>query len=279
MDTRFWGPSGWRLLHTIAFVAPELPCKDSELHTFFRNLPFVLPCKFCRASLVDYYAADPIPLQRSDFAQWMYRVHNRVNAKLREQGLLETRDPDWKTVKSVYKTFIAAPCTQGQMVGWDFLFSVAYTTPCPAVVSSPMPGAPPRSTLTTPELRNRWGVMSRTERLPYIQTWWSVLPRVLPFESWRNAWNTAVPVAPDITSGRRAITSWLYKAEQAVCGALKADMSHTSFSGLCSELNTFSSGCGGRNKRMKTCRAVKSHARKTLKHRRKGKYKATGGFL
>jgi hypothetical protein len=84
---------------------------------------------------------------------------------------------------------------------------------------------------------------------------------------------------PKLDAGRRAITAWLYKAEESICVALEAEMPHDSFNGLCSELNTFSSGCGARNKRVKTCRAHKSHARKTLKQRRTYKFKATGGYL
>lgn len=279
MDTRFWGPSGWRLLHLISFAAPSGELPRSALHTFFENLPYVLPCKFCRASLTDYYAVDPIPENNSDFPQWLYRIHNRVNGKLREQKLLETQNPQWKTVHKLYKDQLQAPCTKGRMVGWDFLFSVAYTTPCPAVQSSPMPGAPPRSALSTPALRNRWSVMTREERLPYIREWWSVLPAILPFKEWRQVWSKHVPVAPSLDMGRRAITAWLYKAEQSMCTELQAEMPHDSFTGLCSELNTFSSGCGARNKRVKTCRAQKSTARKTLKQRRKYKFKATGGYL
>lgn len=277
MDTRFWGPSGWRLLHLIAFAAPKLP--QTQLRTFFETLPYVLPCKFCRASLTDYIAADPIPARANEYAHWLYRVHNRVNAKLRDQKLLDTQDPSWSEIQDRYTQWLAAPCSTRRMVGWDFLFSIAYTTPCAAVASSPMPGAPPEQTIKTPELRNRWGTISRTERLSYMTTWWNTLPNVLPFPEWRAAWSKHVPQRPSLTAGRRPVTIWLYKAEKAMCLALKEDSPHNNFTGLCSELNTFSSGCGKRNLKAKTCRAVKSHARKTLKTRRKTKYHATGGFL
>lgn len=279
MDTRFWGPSGWRLLHLIAFAAPSL--NQTQLQTFFKNLPFVLPCKFCRASLTDYISVDPIPDRAQEYANWLYRIHNRVNAKLREQKLLNTKDPEWKSVEDQYTSWLNAPCSTRRMVGWDFLFSVAFTTPCPAVASSPMPGAPPAHLIKTPQLRNRWGTISRSERLPFIRDWWNSLPHVLPFEEWRAAWKSHVPHMPSLQVGRRAITNWLYSAEKIMCSALKEDSPHNSFTGLCSELSTFSSGCGSkkRSAKMKTCRAVKSHARKTLKVRRTSKYKATGGFL
>ena len=59
MDTRFWGPSGWRLLHTITFAYnPETD--KSSTGQLFNMLPFVLPCKFCRASLTEYMENDPV---------------------------------------------------------------------------------------------------------------------------------------------------------------------------------------------------------------------------
>lgn len=266
MDTRFWGPSGWRLLHLVAFAAPSLSA--TALHEFFHLLPYVLPCKFCRASLTDYYAADPIPAKATDYANWLYRIHNRVNGKLRDQKLLKTHDPVWTEIEKRYTDWLAAPCVKRRMVGWDFLFSVAYTTPCPSVQTAPMAGAPPLSALSSPELRNRWAVISREERLPYMARWWRALPQVLPFQEWRAAWNRVVPAAPSLQRGRKAITAWLYAAEKAMCAALKEDLPHDSFTGLCAELSSFSSGCGKRSKRAKTCRARKSTARKSLKTRR-----------
>ena len=269
MDTRFWGPSGWRLLHLISF-------QSKNVHRFFELLPWVLPCKFCRASLHDYYAMDPIPAK--DYAEWFYRIHNRVNGKLRDQKLLETKDPSWPEVKKTYTDMIAKPCTKQRMVGWDFLFSIAYTTPGPTVGSSPMPNAPPLSSLHSPELRNRWGLSPKHERLRYIREWWSLLPDALPFEEWRRIWSESVPDVPSLEHGRRKITAWLYGAERAMCRELRASQAHETFTGLCSELSTFSSGCGKtRDLKTKTCRAVKG--KHTLKKRRSTKYRLTGGFL
>jgi hypothetical protein len=278
MDTRFWGPSGWRLLHLITMAAADLDPK--ALDTVFRNLPYVLPCKFCRASLTDYYAMDPIPTHPHDFPKWLYRIHNRVNGKLREQKLITTPDPIWQNIKQHYTQLYEAQCTKGGMIGWDFLFSVAFTTPCPQVQSAPMPGTPPIAVLNTPELRNRWGVISRSERIPYIEAWWRSIPKVLPIYEWRQAWSNVVKDPPSLRSGRTAITAWLYKAEAAICKELKETQPHNSFKGLCKELQTFTSGCGKtRSLKVKTCRSKTSHIRKTFKKHRNTKYFATGGFL
>lgn len=274
MDTRFWGPSGWRLLHSVAFQAPTL--NKEEVHTFFENLPYVLPCKYCRASLSEYIASDPIPTNLNEYAQWLYRVHNRVNGKLREQKLLVTKDPSWTDVKNHYTALLSKPCTENTMLGWDFLYSVAYTTPCPSVISSPMPDAPPNP--QTPELRNRWGTMTREERVPYLEAWWNTLPHILPFKRWRDAWKS-LPSRPHTKEGRGDLTRWLYKAEQHVCKSLKNSTPHTNYFQVCKELNTFSSNCGKQKVKIKTCRTSKKQARNTLKVRRGSTYKLTGGFL
>lgn len=281
MDTRFWGPSGWRLLHIISFQTQFNKQNNiNYTRSFFNLVAYILPCKYCRASFADYIAADPIPNNGKDFPHWLFRIHNRVNGKLREQKLLHTADPTWSEIKTRYENWIQAPCSAQRLVGWDFLYSVAYTTPSNLVASKPMPAAPPKYHLKIPSLQNRWNVLSREERIPYIQQWWSLIPIVLPFEEWRKAWLNAVAKfgkAP-VKQGRHKMTSWLFKIEQFVCKALRETTHHNSFEGLCSELSAFSSGCGT-SKRSKTCRATKQTAHKRLTRRRNFTYKARGGFL
>jgi hypothetical protein len=279
MDTRFWGPSGWRLLHLITFAAAADSLPMRHVRIFFKNLPFVLPCKFCRASLADYYGVDPIPTDPADLPYWLYRIHNRVNGKLRDQNLLKWRDPSWSEIKRTYTQLFRASCTRSRMIGWDFLFSVAFTTPCAQVASSPMANPPPPHVLHTPELRNRWGTITRSERLLFIHAWWKSLAHVLPFVEWRRTWSRVVPDPPSLEEGRTAITAWLYNAEMQMCRALNETAPHDTFRGLCSELRTFSSGCGARKQRARTCRSEKHAARSTLKQRRARIYNTIGGFL
>ena len=277
MDTRFWGPSGWRLLHLISFQAKTL--NQTDVYEFFKNLPFVLPCKFCRASLSDYYCEDPIPTNVSEYPKWLYRIHNKVNDKLRHQNLLDTPNPNWIDIKTRYNTWLQKSCSKQRMIGWDFLFSVAYTTPCPTFPSSPMPNSPPIEQLNTPELKNRWGYMTREERIPYFKKWWEILPKVLPYDEWRNAWKQVVPTVPSL-DGRKRVTSWLFQAEKAMCAKLQEKAPHNSYNELCSELQTFTSGCGKtRSIKVKTCRSEKTKGRSTLKRKRTQMYKATGGYL
>jgi len=247
MDTRFWGPSGWKLLHLIATAPPR-----RKTRRLFQLLPYVLPCKYCRASLTDYYAVDPVPVK--GFAHWLYRIHNRVNGKLRDQHLLKTPNPSFAKVKAEYDQLYKAPCTQGKMIGWDFLYSVVYTTPCKAVPTSPLPDAPP--VLETPELRNRWNTMDREERIKYMSEWWDILADVLPYESWRSAFRTAPYKRPSLDEGHKVVTEWLFQVEKHMCATLRTESKNKSFGGLCRKLSTFQSKCGiQKTLKVKTCRS------------------------
>jgi hypothetical protein len=203
---------------------------------------------------------DPVP--HKDFAHWLYRIHNRVNGKLRDQHLLKTPNPPWSAVKAEYEALYKAPCTRNAMIGWDFLYSVVYTTPCSAVASESLPDAPPPETLTTPDLRNRWNTMGREERIQFIGRWWDALPRVLPYKSWRRAFSSREPKRPALTEGHKAVTEWLFQVEQHVCKALHVPANHASFGGLCRKLAVFQSKCGAKKTRKtKTCRSKQTRRR------------------
>jgi len=150
------------------------------------------------------------------------------------------------------------------MIGWDFLYSVVYTTPCDAVKTEPLPDAPPNETLTTPTLRNRWNTMEKDERIQFIRRWWDLLPNVLPYKTWRTAFSGG-PKRPALPAGHKAVTEWLFQVEQHVCKALHINANHTSFGGLCRKLSVFQSKCGAKKTRKtKTCRASlkQSHTRR-----------------
>ena len=102
MDTRFWGPSGWRLLHSITFAYDPANTKTrSAVKMAFEMLPFVLPCKFCRASLTEYmeiHPLDPAMESKATLTKWLWTVHNEVNRKLRNQKLNVAPDPPFEKV-------------------------------------------------------------------------------------------------------------------------------------------------------------------------------------
>ena len=95
MDTKFWGPSGWELLHLITFEKGYLS-KKKEL---FSTLPFILPCKYCRESALKFMNEDPLT---NNLALWLYEFHNKVNKKLELQGLNPQPSPGFMKVMEIY---------------------------------------------------------------------------------------------------------------------------------------------------------------------------------
>ena len=244
MDTRYWGPSGWRLLHLISFAAPTLNTKD--VCDFFNALQYVLPCKYCRKSLTEYMIADPAECQ-DDMAKWLWRIHNDVNDKLRTQRLSNVENPPFKIVKAFYEDRLDAPCTKTSFEGWEFLFSVAEAHPMSAAgrASEPIQGAQESS---DPLQRNRWNIMTPEERLPYYTVFWEKLPHVLPFPEWRAV---AAKIKGSWSTRQESLKS-LWEIRCAMESKLEL-LNRTSYSSICKELRLFRSGCAA-SRRGKTCR-------------------------
>lgn len=262
MDTRFWGPSGWRLLHLIA--ADTLDDARRE-HTFqwFQLLPFVLPCKYCRASLQEYYDEQPLTIDMlkspETFGRWLYDIHNRVNEKLRKQKLLKAPNPSWPTIRAHYQRLHRSLCDTSPLLGWDFMASVAYTTPACRYRPSPMPHAP--SGPMSPETKNRYNLMTRDERIAKLRAWWNLLPSILPCAAWRRAWAGN----PPLEKGRHAVNAWMWRLEESVCSKLQCPTPHDSLPALKEEMSAFESACASKTHRnAKTCRA----RRRTLRRKR-----------
>jgi hypothetical protein len=261
MDTKFWGPSGWRFLHTITFTYDPAKQK-AAMADFLETLPYVLPCKFCRASLTDYYEVDLYSkaLDSSNaLSRWLYRIHNRVNGKLRDQGQTIPKDPTFREVREQYKFVLDAPGPRQceSFPGWDFLFSIAYNHPL-IVKGSPMPDTPPDAYKGNMAEKNRWNILPAAERFKVWRRFWDLLPAVMP-ASWAKAWTSANQVAT--LKDRRSAVAWLWRVR---CG-----FSHGAdpYRVVCGRLASYESGCST-STRAKTCRRVRRH-KGQIKTRRK----------
>lgn len=253
MDTRFWGPSGWKLLHLATFTYD--PSNASSMRKFLQSLPYILPCKFCRASLTDYYDKHPFEhalKSRDELIKWLYTIHNEVNGKLRSQGLISSKNPSLNDVKLYYTQWIATSTPVERLsIFWNFLFSVAYCHPFDtAKTTKPMPNCPKfANTCKSKKIRNRWNTLNASDRLPFYKQFWHTLPDIMEpsiaFE-WKSALKTT---HPDIHN-RRATIAWLWRMR---C-ALDKDF-HDPYTHVCKHIASYSSDCSKTvSSRSKTCR-------------------------
>lgn len=273
MDTRFWGPSGWQLIHLIA--AEPAGHRSTAIRQWFTELEYVLPCKYCRASFHDYIRLQPLTKEilanTQAFGRWAYDIHNRVNEKLRGQGLLMTENPTWPEVDKRYSDLHRSLCKKSPLLGWDFMTSIAFTTPESDYRPTPMPDAPEPSKdwATLDEAtRNRYNLLTRAERLKHLATWWRLIPSILPCATWRRVWSAAMRRfgQPPLERGRKSVLQWMWKIEESVCGQLQCPTPHSSLVALIDQMEAFESGCG-KSKRGKTCRRLRHRRRQTQKQR------------
>ena len=136
MDTRFWGPDGWQLLHSIAYNYPSKPNNTTKqkYRRFFNSIPYILPCIYCRNSLHKFYKELPIEnsLQNHEsLFKWLYTIHNKINDKLRHQGLNSKVNPSLSKIKKLYKNYNIRhnkiPCSDSP--GLDFMYSIVFNYP------------------------------------------------------------------------------------------------------------------------------------------------------
>jgi hypothetical protein len=111
MNTTFWGPDGWQFLHTLTFIYPENPSFNDKvkMREFMNLLCFILPCKYCRLSFSKYITSLPIDDyldSRDTMVEWLYKIHNKINKKLRIQGFCKHSNPDLSSVIKIYEPIV-----------------------------------------------------------------------------------------------------------------------------------------------------------------------------
>ncbi len=115
MMTKVWGPPGWLFLHCISFGYPyyindknkDHINKRKDYKNFFNSLGYVLPCKYCRESYIEFIKETPIDKylnSRKDLTKWLYIIHKKVNDKL---GIPECQMPGYNEMTKVYEAYRA----------------------------------------------------------------------------------------------------------------------------------------------------------------------------
>lgn len=255
MDTRFWGPSGWRLLHLLSFG--YTPSQKTEMAKFLEALPYVLPCKYCRSSLITYYEELPFEKalgSRESLSRWMWKIHGKVNEKLRGQGQSIPPDPTYAMVKQIYTERLNYGCTKTEFPGWNFLFSIVENHPF-SDSPVPMPDAPPLESIDPSDFSTllKWNYLDPSIRFQFVCQFWNSLPHSLPFEEWRGFWKQE--------EGNFCQKTWETKAEARrglwqIRKRIDTELNHLhtkTFRDLCSDLRLHRSGCG-KSRKARTCR-------------------------
>ena len=264
MDTRFWGPAGWKLLHLISFDYTYSVDRAITYAKFFETIPYIIPCKFCRSSLTDYYQEHPYthsavtngymnPLL--DVKKWMYTIHNCVNDKLRKQGLYKDANPSFIAVKKWYTALLNDSWDTQLALCWDFLFAVGYHHP-KMIKMELMPGCTLQKKQITDECqKNKWNILPMKERMKWFIAFWTYLPDVLPVEI-ANKWKQ-IRIKPDLHS-RKSTLAWLWKMRCALDSQFKDP-----YTSICKRIASYSSDCNSI-----TCRKSRKNFRQKT-HKKK----------
>ena len=253
MDTKFWGPSGWKMFHLATFTYE--PSKQKKaMSKFLESLPYILPCKFCRASLTEYYEKHPYKSaleSRAKLTKWLYDIHNEVNAKLRSQNLNPMPDPSFADIKKYYTTWIETSTPIERLsTYWDFLFSVGYGHPKESSKKSkPMPDCPPfAKKCKSKKIRNQWNTLNAKDRIPYYKQFWYSLPNVLE-PALEITWRRALEMTEPNIRCRKSTMAWLWRMRCAI------DTSYSDpYTDVCKTIASYSSDCSKSSSRIKTCR-------------------------
>ena len=240
MDTRFWGPDGWKLLHSVVERYPSRPtATDKETYKIFMNsLKHVLPCIYCRRSLDEYTQNLPVDnflKNKTSLKKWLYRIHNMVNDKLRKQGLNDKPDPSFEDVDKFYKNYVkeinSANCVN--MPGWNFIYSIIFNYPVK------------RKDIETIRYVN------------YV-IFFTYLGKVLPFDKVKEEYKNNINKVnfEDIMSTRNKFKKWFFNLEKHIKALI--DGNCMKYSDRCDLIEMYRAGCGGKRDKKPTCRNDKS---------------------
>ena len=236
MDTRFWGPDGWKLLHSIVEKYPLNPSitEQNTYKNFMNSLKHVLPCIYCRRSLDQYTRELPVEgylKNRYTLRYWLYLIHNKVNDKLRKQGLNDEPDPDFKKVCEFYYHYYReiniANCVN--MPGWDFLYTIVFNYP---------------------EKKEEIETIRYTNYIIFF----NYLAKVLPFEKVRQEYTKILNNTDfnKILESRNNFKKWFFKTEKTIKKVINENC--LKYSDRCNLIEMYRAGCTGKNDKKPTCR-------------------------
>ena len=236
MDTRFWGPDGWKLLHSIAENYPDKPSNlDKDTYSiFFLSLQHVLPCIYCRKSFTQYInelCIDEYLDSKEKLVEWLYKIHNKVNEKLWSQGLNNNCNPDLKDIRIKYKKYLENINNMNciGMPGWDFLYAIVFNYP---------------------EYKKN---LQHIRYINYV-IFFKYLCKVLPFISVREYFSKISNETnfEYVMESRYKLKLWFYNSEKKIKKFI--DCKCIKYSERCQLIEKHRAGCGGNKDIKPTCR-------------------------
>lgn len=242
MDTRFWGPDGWKLVHSIAYGYPTHPTKKHRKNysIFLNSLSHILPCVYCRRSFHQYlgelpiqekFESDKFPLDnRDNLFLWIYRIHNKVNHKLRSQKIIIDPDPLYA---DIYNEYQKSSCSFNRCdnLGWNFINSIGYNYPIHSKECT---------------LKQYIGII----------IFFEYLPRVIPYtkiSKLLKKYYLKHPIHNNIKN-RKVLMKWIYNMRKFICNKFNKEC--PCFTKICNKLQNHKSGCNGVDDKTPTCRGI-----------------------
>lgn len=94
-DPAVWGPSMWRILHTLAerlgkqTTAIQIQDEQRAWINFLRCVENVIPCKRCKAHYRDWSLKNRIDaaVHRISARNWLWKLHTEVNKDRQVEGV------------------------------------------------------------------------------------------------------------------------------------------------------------------------------------------------
>ncbi len=90
MDPTIWGPKLWNIIFDICWAIDRnntSKIQQQSVTIFFESLQYLLPCKYCRMSYVQYLRdlKGPPKSGSGNALRWAYTLRNKVNNKLKRK--------------------------------------------------------------------------------------------------------------------------------------------------------------------------------------------------
>lgn len=108
-----WGPLLWKFLHSFGSKCGKttrILKRDEEIqaHWILVNLEKVIPCKECVAHYVIFKHKNPIPATSSEYAKWLWDLHDSVNIKLEKDPSPEFNTLEYDgNILNIWKEYMA----------------------------------------------------------------------------------------------------------------------------------------------------------------------------